>query len=298
VTEITVSIGDTVREAVSAGASRLATAGSPTPRLDAELLVGHALGRDRTWLMAHPEATLGTDALAALTGRLERRASGEPIAYIRGFKEWRGIRIRTDARALIPRPETELLADAAMAEIAARLTRDGEPVVAREVGVGSGAMAVALALRFRSALLLGRLRLSASDVSTDALDLAAANLAAHGVTDLVPLERADLLPSHSLRPGVVVANLPYLTSAEVEAGAGSIAFEPSLALDGGGDGLDLVRRLLAVLPDRAAAGSVTLLEIGAGQANAVRSLAPSGASVSTLPDLAGIERIVRVELPE
>jgi release factor glutamine methyltransferase len=95
----------------------------------------------------------------------------------------------------------------------------------------------------------------------------------------------------------VAANLPYLTSAEVAAGAGSIAFEPGIALDGGPDGLDLLRRLLAELPERVAPGSVSLLEIGAGQADAVRSLAPAGVSVSTLADLAGIERVVRVELP-
>jgi release factor glutamine methyltransferase len=288
----------TVREAIARGTHLLRRSGSPTPRLDAELLVGHALGRDRAWLMAHPEALLGADAVAALTRWLERRASGEPIAYIRGFKEWHSFRIRTDRRALIPRPETELLADAAITEIAARLTRDAEPVIAHEVGTGSGAVAVAVALRFRSALLLGRLRLSASDLSTDALELATDNLGAYGADELVTLERADLLPSNAAgAPDIVVANLPYLASAEVQAAEGSIAFEPSLALDGGPDGMDLLRRLLAELPGRTARGSVTLLEIGAGQADAVRALAPSGASVSTLTDLAGIERVVRMELP-
>jgi release factor glutamine methyltransferase len=288
----------TVREAIARGTHLLQRSGSPTPRLDTELLVGHALGRDRAWLMAHPEASLGVDAAAAVSDWLERRATGEPIAYIRGFKEWHSLRIRTDRRALIPRPETELLADAAITEIAARLTRDAEPVVAHEVGTGTGAVAVALALRFRTALLLGRLRLSASDLSADALDLATDNLAAHRVDELVTLERADLFPSNAAAaPDIAVANLPYLASTEVQAAEGSIAFEPSLALDGGPDGMDLLRRLLAELPQRVAPGSVSLLEIGAGQADAVRALAPSGASVSTLTDLAGIERVVRMELP-
>jgi release factor glutamine methyltransferase len=301
VTDISVgSVAPTVREAVARGTDLLRHAGSPTPRLDAELLVGHALGRDRAWLMAHPEAILGTDATAAFAGWLERRTSGEPIAYIRGFKEWHSLRIKSDPRALIPRPETELLADAAIAEISAQLTRDDQPVVAWEVATGSGAVTVALATRFRSALLLRRLRLIATDRSTEALELAAENLSAHGVDRLVTLERSDLLAvsGEALpRPDVVAANLPYLTSAEVAAGAGSIAFEPGIALDGGPDGLDLLRRLLAELPERVAPGSVSLLEIGAGQADAVRSLAPAGASVSTLADLAGIEGIVRVELP-
>lgn len=290
----------TVRDAIARGMHLLQLSGSPTSRLDAELLLGHVLGRDRAWLMAHPEAELGTDAGAALTGLLERRAAGEPIAYIRGFKEWHSLRIGTDPRALIPRPETELLADAAIAEVERRLARDQEPIVAWDVGTGSGAVAVALARRFRSALMLRRLSLIASDDSADALELAAENLVAHGVDQLVTLQAADLLaPSgRSLpRPDVVVANLPYVTSTEVEAAAGSIAFEPSNALDGGPDGLDLLRGLLAELPHRVAPKSVTLLEIGAGQADAVRALAPSGASVSTLADLAGIERVVRVELP-
>ena len=120
----------TVAEALSAGRSRLRDAGSPTARLDAEVLLGHVTGRDRSWLLAHPEAAV--DAIHEWTDALARRSAGEPIAYIRGFKEWRSLRIRTDARALIPRPETELLAEAAIAEIAARLTRDDAPIVTWE----------------------------------------------------------------------------------------------------------------------------------------------------------------------
>ena len=108
--------------------------GSPSARLDAEVLLAHATGRDRSWILAHPEAELDADAGAAFAASLDRRAQGEPIAYIRGFKEWRSLRIRTDARALIPRPETELLAEAAMAEIADRLTRDD--AARRRVGGG------------------------------------------------------------------------------------------------------------------------------------------------------------------
>lgn len=284
---------------VAAGAARLRAAGSPTPRLDAELLVAHALGRDRAWLLAHPEASLEPDAAAAVKALIERRAAGEPIAYLRGFKEWLSLRVRTDARALIPRPETELLATAAMAEITERLTRDDAQLVAWDVGSGSGAVALAVALRFRAALALGRMRLVASDVSPDALELAAENLAAHGVGDMLTLACADLLApaGDSLPPpDVAVANLPYLTTAEVERGVGSIAHEPRVALDGGADGLDVVRRFLADLSERLAPGGVCLVEIGAGQADAMRAMVPAGASVSTLADLAGVERVVRVSL--
>jgi release factor glutamine methyltransferase len=284
-----------------AATRRLRDAGSPSPRLDAELLVSHAFGRDRSWLLAHPDETLDAGERQRLWAWVERRAGGEPIAYVRGFKEWLSLRILTDRRALIPRPETELLAEAAIVEIAARLVGDDAPIAVWEVATGSGAVAVALALRFRTSLALGRLRLGATDISAEALELAEENLAAHGVEGLVSLGCGDLLEPPvlpaPLQPDVIVANLPYLTSKEVAAGGGSLLFEPHLALDGGSDGLDLVRRLMPQLPGRLAAGGVALLEIGAGQLDAVREMAselPEPMEVAAMPDLAGIERVVRL----
>lgn len=283
-------------------AARLTEPGAPSPRLDAELLVAHAFGRDRAWLRAHPEAELDGTEAALLAGWVDRRAAGEPIAYIRGFKEWLSLRIGTDQRALIPRPETELLAEAAIGEVAARLVRNDAEVRAWEVATGSGAVSLAMALRFRAALALGRLRLAASDLSAEALELASENLAAHGVAPLVSLACGDLLepvPSGEAAVDLLIANLPYLTTQEVEAGAGSLAWEPHRALDGGTDGLDLLRAMIAGLPDRLGRGGVALLEIGDGQAPAVRDAAsalPVRAAVTTLPDLAGIERVVRIAL--
>lgn len=292
----------TVAEVVARATGSLRKAGSPSPRLDAELLLGHALGRDRAWLHAHPEAEVDPDAGRALRAWVERRAAGEPVAYIRGFKEWLSLRVATDSRALIPRPETELLAEAAISEIAVRLVRDGAPVQAWEVATGGGAVAVAIALRFRAALALGRLRLAASDVSAEALELAAENLAAHGVGGLVTLACGDLLDPHAVpggRADLLIANLPYLTTEEAASGVGSLAWEPRQALDGGADGLDLVRRMIAELPDHLGGEGVALLEIGRGQAGAVRAAVdplPMRVAVTTLSDLAGIERVVRVAL--
>jgi release factor glutamine methyltransferase len=283
-------------------AAALRGAGIPSPRLDAELLVGHAFGRDRAWLHAHPEAELDAAAARSLAGWVERRSAGEPIAYIRGFKEWLSLRIATDSRALIPRPETELLAEAAIREIAARLVRDGDPVQVWEVATGTGAVALAIALRFRTTIALGRLRLVASDLSAEALELASENLAAHGLRGLVALACGDLLEPAALpggRADLLVANLPYLTSAEVAEGSGSLAWEPARALDGGPDGLDLLRRLIHDVPAAVAPGGVALLEVGRGQAPAVRDLIgelPLRTAVSTMPDLGGIERVVRIAL--
>jgi release factor glutamine methyltransferase len=161
---------------------------------------------------------------------------------------------------------------------------------------------LALALRFRTAIALGRLRLFASDLSAEALELAAENLTAHGLRGAVTLACGDLLEPAVLtggRPDLLVANLPYLTSAEVESGEGSLAWEPRGALDGGPDGLDLLRRLISDLPSAISPGGVALLEIGEGQAGAVREMLaaiPQPTSVSTQRDLAGIERVIRVAL--
>ncbi|MDQ2674883.1 MAG: peptide chain release factor N(5)-glutamine methyltransferase [Chloroflexota bacterium] len=289
---MTAVVGDLLARATAS----LRESGSPTPRLDAEVLLAHASGHDRSWLLAHPEAEVAPDGFDAL---LHRRLEGEPIAYLRGFKEWRSLRIRTDSRALIPRPETELLYELAVDEIRDRMARDDAPIVAWEVATGSGAVTLALALRFREALTLGRLRLIASDLSADALELAAENLEAHGVQGLVDLACADLLTpaGDSLpRPDVVLANLPYVPTDEALSPERGLRHEPRVAIDGGPDGLEVLRRMLGSLPDRAADGATVLLEIGVGQASAVGELAPSGASVAAERDLAGIERVVRVQL--
>lgn len=279
-----------IGEALTAATRRLRDAASPTPRLDAEVLLAHALGVERSWLLAHPEAPMrAADQFADLVAR---RASGEPVAYLRGFKEWHGLRIRTDARALIPRPETELLADAAADEVERRL--HAGPVVAWDIGTGSGAVAIVLALRAG-----GRATILASDISADALALAATNVADHGAAVHVELFVADLLEgagSERPRPDVVVANLPYVASGEVDERRGSLGFEPRTALDGGSDGLEVLARLMVTLPGAVAPGAAVFLEIGVDQAAAIERLAPPDASVAVVPDLAGVERVVRLSL--
>ena len=288
---------DHVGELLARATATLREGGSPTPRLDAEVLLAHATGSDRSWLLAHPEAEVAPGGFETL---IDRRLEGEPVAYLRGFKEWRSLRIRTDARALIPRPETELLYELAVGDIRARMARDDAPIVAWEPATGSGAVTLALALRFREALALGRLRLIASDISADALELAAENLETHGVQALVDLACVDLLEpaGRSLpRANVVIANLPYVPTHEALVPERGLGHEPRIAIDGGPDGLVVLRRLFDSLPGRVTDGGTLLLEIGIGQAEAVGALAPEGASVSVERDLAGIERVMRIQLP-
>ncbi|HVQ22747.1 MAG TPA: peptide chain release factor N(5)-glutamine methyltransferase [Candidatus Saccharimonadia bacterium] len=294
------TVDETVAEAVARSRHRLAEAGSPTARLDAEVLVAEVLGRDRSWLAAHPEAMLDASTRARLEAWVSRRADGEPIAYLRGWKEWHGQRVRTDARALIPRPETEMLVDLAVADIVRRLGVGATPIVAWDVGTGSGAIAMVVALRFREALMLGQVRLIASDTSSEALELASENLAAEGLGTLVTMVAADLLDPVGRglpRPDVIVANLPYVPHDELRA-TGSLRHEPLAALDGGPDGLDVIRRLLDELPAAAAPGAVAFLEIGTGQAEAAATRATEHGMVSSgHRDLAGIERVVEIRLP-
>ena len=291
----TAPLGEVVRTVTE----RLRAAGSPSPRLDAEVLAAHALGTERAWVVAHPEAALPDAPAAALEAAVARRATGEPVAYIRGYKEWRSLRIAVDPRVLIPRPDTELLAEAAIEMLTRRVSERSlaasDHVVAWDVGTGSGALAVAMGLPLRDALRDGRLRLVASDRSRDALDVAATNLAAHGLTCSVELVEADLIgAAGAAEIDVVVANLPYIPTDEVDRLPVAASFEPTVALDGGVDGLDPIRALVSRLPTALASTGVALLEVGAGQAPAVVEIARGAglAAETPLRDLAGVERVV------
>ena len=300
----------TVAALAAQAAARLTAAGSPSARLDAELLLGFALGVDRVGVLAHPVAPVPVSAAEAFLGYVARREQGEPVAYIRGFREFHGLAIVTDARALIPRPETELLVDAAIAEVAGRLTaapRDAgsAPLRIADVGTGSGAIAVAVLTVLRKRRMDGHVEVLAVDLSPDALDLARENAVGHGVADRMAFREGDLLaddPGDGAPVGapfdLVCANLPYVATREMDGLARDLSFEPRSALDGGPDGLDVIRRLLAQLPDVLAEGGVVLLEIGADPgATAVEAAAAilPGWRCGVAADLAGLPRLARVE---
>ncbi|MEI7745060.1 MAG: peptide chain release factor N(5)-glutamine methyltransferase [Chloroflexota bacterium] len=290
---------------VALATARLATAGSSSPRLDAELLMGHVLGIERTGVIAHGAAAVPTGAATAFEAAVVRREAGEPIAYIRGSREFHGIALATDPRALVPRPETELLVDAAVTEVAGRLAaaprpRTASPLRVADVGTGSGAIAVALLVALRKRRMDFHVHVTAVDISPDALDLARENAVGHGVADRMAFREGDLLPSGDGPYEVVCANLPYVAAGEIDGLAKDLSFEPRLALDGGPDGLDVIRRLLDRLPGVLAGSGIALLEIGADQGTtivaAAAELLPAW-RVTVVPDYAGLPRIARVEPP-
>ena len=297
-----------VGELLANAVAHLRESGSETARLDAELLLASVIGADRTTVIAHPEVVIGDGGAERFEALVARRTSGEPVAYIRGIKEFFGLAFAVDPRALIPRPESERLVEAGVAEVMARLPRSvrgqgHEPVRIADVGTGSGAVAVSLAveLRRRRVNLQTDVTILATDSSPDALDLARENGVGHAVADAVEFVEADLLPPVPPDGGplldVVLANLPYVRTDAIAGLPIASSFEPRAALDGGADGLDVVRRLLARLPDALDEGGVALLEIGADQGSdapaAVADVLP-GWRASVESDLAGLPRILRV----
>lgn len=269
----------TVRELLDVGVARLRDSGSESARLDAELLLGFALDTDRTAVIAHTDAPVGDGAAARFGALLDRRAAGEPVAYIRGVKEFHGLAFGVDPRALIPRPETELLVQLGELEIVRRLIgaprpKDASRIRVIDVGTGSGAVAVTLAVVLRRRGMLDDVAITATDTSDDALQLARENAVGHAVGDRLEFETADLLPGGVAAPwDVVLANLPYVRSEAVPALPIAASFEPPLALDGGADGLRVISRLLDQLPAGLARDGVALLEIGGDQGAEMRALA-------------------------
>lgn len=293
----------TVAEEIRLGVARLRAAGSETPRLDAELLLAWALGVDRTTILAHPEASVAGEALATYRAALDRRAAGEPVAYIRGLKEFFGLAFGVDRRALIPRPETERLVELALAELEIRLTGAPRPAGTPrlrvvDVGTGAGPIVVALAVTLRRRGMLGEVELWATEIDPDALALARENAVGHAVADAISFVLADLVPDGAPPWDLVCANLPYVRSAAVDELPVAASFEPRRALDGGPDGLAVIRRLAARLPAALAPDGVALLEIGADQATDVAALVEetlAGWSWRIEPDLAGLPRVLRLE---
>jgi release factor glutamine methyltransferase len=300
--------GQRVAELLAEASERLERSGSETARLDAEVLLAHVLGIDRSGLVAHPEAVLGSGQLVTYEAFLSRRERGEPVAYIRGFKEFYGAAVSVDSRVLIPRPETEALVELALAQITHDMTAtirpaDGPPYLVWDLGTGSGAISLALAIELRRRRYGDSVRFFVSDISAAAREVATLNVVAHGLADSFTLAEGDLTdvrPAPGRLVDLLLANLPYIPGRDLPGLPIAASFEPSLALDGGSDGLDLIRRLLTQLPGVLAPEASAMLEIGADQAIALAAAAEAalpGWSCRIEPDLSGSPRVCVLDRP-
>ena len=250
---------------------------------EAELLMRQALGVSRVELYQDLNRELSPEEEADFERLVGRRLSGEPAAYITGHREFFGLDFYVDSRVLIPRPETELLVETAL-----RLARERPTAIIADIGTGSGAIAVSLALNLPQA------RVFATDVSALALEVARFNCQKHGILDRVCLLAGDLLSPLPEPVDLIAANLPYVGAEEVSRRR-LASFEPEVALAGGCDGLGKIRELCANLADKLCPGGSLLLEIGIGQSRAVAGLLYSlfpAARVEITPDLGGIDRVV------
>jgi release factor glutamine methyltransferase len=282
------SIGELLRH----GRRRLAPAKTETPALDAEVLLRHVLGVDRTALLSRLADPAPADARARYESLLEQRLGGIPVAYLIGYKEFMGIQLTVSPAVLIPRPETEILVEWALEWL-----RDRQSATVVDVGTGSGAIALSLATSLGPDW-VGRI--VASDVSPDALVVAAINRERLAVTDRVVLVEGSILAWCDEPVDLLLANLPYLRPDQIGANP-ALAAEPRLALDGGEAGLGLIAALLRDAPRVVRPGGAVGLEIDPGQAPAIVSLAGAafpGARIGLLPDLAGLDRDVTIETTE
>jgi release factor glutamine methyltransferase len=280
----------TLGHALGEATRRLAVRDRDEARYDATLLLAHVLGREPAWLLAHDDVTLSHDERERIDAALTRRERGEPVPYIIGTAGFYGRTFAVDSRVLVPRPETELAIDFVVAH--ARRSN----VIPRicDVGTGSGAIALTLALELSEA------HVTAIEISEPALAVARGNAAAFGIADRVRFVCGDGL--HAREDGErftsIVANLPYVRTVDLAAVPDPTAFEPRLALDGGADGLDAYRALLLAAPGALAPGGLLVMEAGPDTIPPLAALARvafPNASVATARDLAAIERFVVVD---
>lgn len=278
-----------VRQALAQAFRALGSAGVDSPRLDAELLLAHVLEINRAAVLARPDYRLTPKQLTAYRYLMERRAAREPLAYILGYREFFGLDFAVDPHVLIPRPETELLVEEAL-----RLARPKPSPLVADVGAGSGAIAVSLAVHLPQATVY------ALDDSPQALAVTAENAHRHGVTERIRCLSGNLLVPLPEPVDLITANLPYVATPEWEDLAPEIRnYEPRAALDGGPDGLDLIRSLLAAASKKLRSEGAILLEIGASQGQAVTTLAQQQfplAKIGLHQDYAGLDRLLVVQL--
>jgi release factor glutamine methyltransferase len=267
---------------------------SDTPELDARILFANLLDKPRTWIEAHPETKLTRSQLATVEKAIARLETGEPLPYVIGHWEFFGLDLELTPDVLIPRPETELLVERAIKWLSASKIRR----TIADVGTGSGCIAIAIAHD------LPDVRIMATDISRPALEVARRNAHRYNVADRINFIHCDLLPPHpdplptDRHFDLICANLPYIPTKTLQ-GLDIYGREPTLALDGGPDGLNVVRCLLHTAPEWLAPNGMILLEIEASQGISAVSLAYDAfdsAEIQLHRDLAGQNRLVEIRL--
>jgi release factor glutamine methyltransferase len=270
-------------------AEHFAKKGLESPRLDAEVLLAHVLNCRRIELYTRSEELAGNDARTRFRALVERRLAGCPVAYLVGKKEFFLLSFEVTPAVLIPRPATETLVLAALE----RLKAIDAPRIL-DIGAGSGCIAISLASRLKSA------RLVATDVTADALEIARRNAERNDVAARIEFRRGPDYDSVSGEEfNAIVSNPPYIPTADIASLAVDVRdHEPRSALDGGADGLDIIRRLIARAPDHLIPGGWLLMEFGMGQSSAVAALAAQKVEfgpTTIIPDGDGIPRILAVQ---
>ena len=283
-----------VRDVLREAREKLRVSGVEDAGFEAEYLLRHTLGCTREFLLIALDSDISPSDQLRFDSVINRRAAGEPSAYITGHKEFYGLDFKVDPRALIPRPETELLVELAL-EFAAKRTSRGEDLNIAEVGVGCGAIAIALAVNLSGA------RVIATDISPAALKLASENVSRHCVEDRVTLLEGDLLQNVSGPIDILVSNPPYIPSEHLAAIPREIRdHEPRVALDGGEHGMTVIERLIRQAKNKLRPGGAMFVEIGwdLGERVMARSLELWPESeVSITPDLAGLDRVLTLRSP-
>lgn len=286
--EAAVTVRDALREAIA----QLSQANTPSHALAAELLLIHALGRDRAWLYSHPEAALAPETAGKFFDLVAQRARGVPTQYLTGAQEFWGLPFEVTPAVLIPRPETEHLIETALDLVG--LSRRRGPLRIADIGTGSGCIAVALATEFPAAEIL------ATDISGAALEVARRNAQRHAVSERIHFVECDLLPPEATMHSfdVIVSNPPYVAETEKSQLQPEVRLhEPSQALFAGASGREIYPRLIALAAQRLRAGGLLILEIGFGARDRIQPLFESASwnNIRVSDDLAGIPRVISAQ---
>ena len=276
----------TIRETLQRTHGNLESVGISDARLESEVMVMNVMRMPRQDLFSHQEDGVNAQQERELAQIVERRLKREPLAYILAYKEFYGINLLVNSDVLIPRPETETMVEHAL--FMALMGMETTELVIADVGTGTGAIAINLAIHLPAA------RIYAIDAADAVLDVASHNIRAHNVADRIKLAKGDLLEPLLEPVDLLVANLPYIPTSRIPTLQPEIQWEPSAALDGGDDGLDLIRRLMSQAPDKLKENGIILLELDPEQVPAVeelsRELFPE-ATTSIEQDLAHRDRV-------